>query len=165
MNSSVKSLSPVIDRHAKALILGSVPGKESLEKQQYYANSRNSFWKIIFSLYDFNVEESYNKRIDFIQEKNIALWDVIKVCDREGSLDSNIKNEKPNDFVSLFKEYPNIEFVLFNGTKAYEVFRKQVGFNISDKIIFKKLTSTSPANTISIERKIMEWKIIKDYLG
>lgn len=165
MNSSVKSLSPVIDRRAKALILGAVPGKESLEKQQYYANSRNSFWKIIFSLYDFNVEESYNKRIDFIQEKSISLWDVIKVCDREGSLDSNIKNEKTNDFASLFKEYPNIEFVLFNGTKAYEVFRKQVGFNISDKIIFKKLTSTSPANTISIERKIMEWKIIKDYLG
>lgn len=164
MNNKIESFAPIIDNNTKILILGSIPGKQSLEKQEYYANPRNTFWKILFSLHNENIEEEYNKKTEFLKEKRIGLWDVIKHCHREGSLDSNIKNEEPNDFTTLFKEYPNIEYVLFNGAKAYDVFRKRVGFDISDKITFNKLTSTSPANTITFERKMNEWKIIKEYL-
>ncbi|AFS78459.1 uracil-DNA glycosylase-like protein [Gottschalkia acidurici 9a] len=162
--NNIKSLRPIVNDTSKVLILGSIPGKESLEKQKYYANPRNSFWKIIFSLYDLNVEEHYNKKIEFLQEKNIAIWDVIKTCDRRGSLDSNIKNEEANDFSTLFKYYPNIRFVLFNGAKSYDVFSKQVGFDISSNITFRKLNSSSPANTIPFEVKLNEWKVIKEYL-
>lgn len=159
--NKINSLAPIINKDSKVLILGSIPGKKSLDKQEYYGNDRNAFWKIIYTLYDTELEEDYDKKIDFIQSKNIALWDVIENCNREGSLDTNIKNEKPNDFEKLFKDYPKIKHVFFNGGKAADVFKKRVGFDISKDIEYEKLTSTSPANTIKFEKKLDLWKVVK----
>lgn len=158
---NIQSFKPIIDSNSKVLILGSIPGVESLNKQQYYANKRNQFWKIIFSLYELCPYETYEERIEFLKSKNIALWDVIGSCFREGSLDSNIKNEVPNDFTSLFKKYPDIKCVFFNGNKAYETFKKEIGFEKYGYITFHKLPSTSPAHAVSFESKLNKWKIIK----
>lgn len=159
---NIKSFKPIINANSKILILGSVPGVESLRMQQYYANNRNHFWKIVFSLYDLPIPEKYEDKVEFLQSKNIALWDVIEQCYREGSLDSNIKEEIPNDFSSLLKKYTNIKYIFFNGGKAYECFKKRVGFNKYENIIFTKLPSTSPAYTIPFENKIKQWNIIKE---
>lgn len=164
MLKEIKSFKPIIDSNSKVLILGSIPGVESLNKQQYYANKRNQFWKIIFSLYELSPSDNYEERIEFIKSRGIALWDVIDCCSREGSLDSNIKDETPNDFTILFKKYPNIKSVVFNGAKAYETFKKKIGFEKYEHIVFRKLPSTSPAHAIPFEIKMNEWKITKDYL-
>ena len=156
--ANIKSFKPVINVNSKILILGSIPGVESLAKQQYYANKRNHFWRIMFSLFDVPISEEYERRIELLQSKNIALWDVIEYCYREGSLDSNIKKESTNDFSMLFKSYPNIRYVIFNGTKAYESFEKNVGFENYKEITFIKLPSTSPAHTIPFETKMNEWQ-------
>jgi hypoxanthine-DNA glycosylase len=42
----VSSFPWVGDKHSKLIILGSMPGVESLRKQQYYAHPRNQFWRI-----------------------------------------------------------------------------------------------------------------------
>jgi hypothetical protein len=42
----VSSFPWVGDKHSKLIILGSMPGVESLRKQQYYAHPRNQFWNI-----------------------------------------------------------------------------------------------------------------------
>lgn len=159
--NKIDSLSPIADKNSKILILGSIPGKQSLEKQQYYGNNRNAFWKIIYTLFGGEYKDEYEEKIKFAKKNNIALWDVIENCNREDSLDSNIKNENPNDFESFLKQYPNIKHVFFNGAKAYDVFKKKVGFDRFKHITFEKLTSTSPANTISFDRKLEEWKKIK----
>lgn len=159
--NKINSLAPIINKNSKVLILGSIPGKQLLDKQEYYGNNRNAFWKIIYTLYHAELEEDYDKKIEFIQSKNIALWDVIENCNREGSLDSNIKNENPNDFKPLFKQYPNLRYVFFNGGKAEDVFKKRVGFDLTEDIKYEKLTSTSPANTIKFERKLELWGVIK----
>jgi hypoxanthine-DNA glycosylase len=158
--NEINSLSPIIDEYAHILILGSIPGQESLRKQQYYGNPRNHFWKIVFNLIGLPLPEEYSQRVTLIKKHGIALWDVIESCSRHGSLDSNIKNENPNDFSWLFSEYPSISSVCFNGAKAYEVFKKKIGFEKFDCINFKKLPSTSPANTQAYDKKLEEWKKI-----
>ena len=161
----IKSFEPIIDSKSRVLILGSIPGQESLNRQEYYAHPRNQLWKIVFALFNMPMEESYEKKILFIKSKEIALWDVIDNCYREGSsADSDIREEEVNDFKGLFKEYPNLKYVVFNGSKAFETFRKRVGFNNFRNIIFKQLISTSPARAVIFEKKFHDWKIIRDFL-
>lgn len=161
--SRVRSFSPIIDAKSRILILGSMPGIESLRKQEYYGYPRNQFWNIIYGLFGEPLDNDYERKVAFLRSKGIALWDVIETCSREGSLDSNIKEEKVNDFTGLFEKYPNIKHVFFNGLKAYDIFKKKVGIDYSD-MTFMRLGSTSPANVKKFADKFNEWMIIKDYL-
>ena len=157
----VQSFSPVADKDAKILILGTMPGVESLIKNQYYGNNRNHFWKIIYTIFDDTVDVSYAKRKKYILKNHIALWDVLKSCERKGSLDSAIRNEVPNDFNSFFSKYNKIRAVYFNGTEAYNKFKKHVGFKDEVNIKYVRLPSTSPANTKKEDMKFKEWRQIK----
>lgn len=163
--SNVNSFPPLIDKRSEILILGSMPGVESIQRQQYYAHSRNQFWKIIYAIFSVELEEGYEQKLEFLKKKRIALWDVIASCNRDGSLDVNIKEETANDFSNLFQEYTMLKGVFFNGAKAYETYKKLVGMRAESKIDFVKLTSTSPANTKNFAQKFEEWKIVQNYLG
>ena len=120
-----KSFDPSIDNNSKILILGSTPGVKSLEEQQYYAHPQNRFWKVIASicnepkLHEFD----YELKLKTLLKNNIALWDTIKTCKRDGSLDSDIQNETPNDIGKLLKTYPNIKTICLNGNKSYSAFK------------------------------------------
>ncbi|ABR47502.1 conserved hypothetical protein [Alkaliphilus metalliredigens QYMF] len=160
--SKIESFSPIIDANSHILILGSIPSVQSLQEGKYYGNPRNQFWKIIYEVLGQPFQEDYGKKVQFIKEHGIAIWDVIESCHREGSLDSNIKEERPNDFNTFLKSYPRIKYVLFNGTKAHDTFRRKVGFSFEDKI-FHKLPSSSPAHTMKIGNKIEEWKVLLKY--
>jgi hypoxanthine-DNA glycosylase len=161
--NEVESFPPCIDTNSRVLILGSMPGVQSIEAQQYYANPRNQFWLIVYSIFSMPLDQDYNERISFIRKKGIALWDVIRTCYRVGSLDSNIENEKVNDFKWLYMNYPNLKLVAFNGTKAFAVYKKRVGFDLN-RVVYKLLPSTSPANTMKFEEKLKEWEAIVEYL-
>ncbi len=161
-------LPPVIDLSTKVLIVGSMPGKQSLEKQQYYGNARNHFWPIIAEILGQEIPENYTKRLHLLLENHIGLWDTIESCEREGSLDAAIRNEKPNDFKTLFERYPDIQLVLFNGSKAFEVFKKHIGFEILSNRRYQKMPSTSPIpgkNIKSFEEKLTDWRVMQSYLS
>ena len=124
----------------RILILGTMPGKESLRLQQYYANRGNRFWKIIAKAADKPLPEDYSKRLRLLDQLHIALWDVYASAERKGSLDSNIKNGERNDVQSLINSNPSIKKVLFNGGKAY---RKALDYGCLNV----EMPSTSSANT------------------
>lgn len=84
-------LLPVVNSSTKVLIVGSMPGKQSLEKQQYYGNPRNHFWPIISELLETTIPDEYAKRIALLENNSIGLWDTIEACEREGSLDAAIR--------------------------------------------------------------------------
>jgi hypoxanthine-DNA glycosylase len=157
----ISSFEPIIDKGCKIIILGTMPGVKSLEKQEYYGHERNAFWKIIYSLFQCQITDDYSHKKAFLLQHNIALWDVLKACYREGSSDSNIKNPIPNDFGELLMQYPNIKAIYFNGEPAEKLFKRFVSKTLSDiNIPFYRLPSTSPANAIKFEQKFDRWKLI-----
>ncbi len=127
MQNRISSFPPIIDKNSEILILGSIPGVKSLEKQQYYGHPQNKFWKIIFELFHEKFTEDYSERINMLKKHHIALWDVIDSCERKGSLDSEIKNEEANQIPELLEEYQNIKAVFSNGGKSYKNLQKILG--------------------------------------
>ena len=157
--SVVRSFAPIADARARVLILGSMPGVESLRAGQYYAHPRNLFWPIVCELLGAGASQPYARRVKLLQRARIALWDVLKSCVREGSLDSSIDDASvvPNDFKSFFRRHPKITRVFFNGAKAEACYRKHV-LPVARTLQYQRLPSTSPAHaSLSRERKLDAW--------
>lgn len=152
----IHSFPPFVNDATEILILGTMPGIASLEKQEYYAHPRNHFWKIIYTIFgELPVSVHFEEKIKLLKKNNIGIWDVLENCERKGSLDIHIKNHKPNDFENLFKQYPNIKKIIFNGKESQRYFIKNFG-QIKD-ITYYVMPSTSPANTMSFENKLKNW--------
>lgn len=151
---------PVINNLTEILILGTMPGDVSIQSGEYYANSKNQFWKIIFKIFNNGLfENDYNSKIELLLKNKIGLWDVLTKTNRIGSLDSNIHREEFNDFDKLFTEYPKIKTIVFNGKKAADYFK---GFkSIPKNKEYYILPSTSSSNTWkTFVQKYNEWKEI-----
>lgn len=160
---TVSSFKAFAQTDATRLILGSMPGVESLRRQEYYAYKHNCFWKIMGELFNFDCKISYQERINHLLENRIALWDTVQCCIRPGSLDSDIKHAKPNDFEKLFKDCPRINKVFFNGQTAHKLFIRHKKQMSLPKLELIPLPSTSPANaSMSYESKLEAWKRIKE---
>lgn len=162
MENRISSFPPIIDKNSKIIILGSIPGVKSLEKQEYYGHPQNKFWKIIFELFNEEFSEDYTEKIKILKKNHIALWDVIDSCERKGSLDSEIKNEEANPILELLEKHQKISAIFCNGGKSFKILQQILGKNFKIPII--QLPSTSPLHTISFEKKLENWKIIKNYL-
>jgi hypoxanthine-DNA glycosylase len=162
----IHSFAPVSKTEARVLILGSMPGKKSLQQNQYYAHPANAFWKIMGDLVGAHPSIPYPERLRVLQSSGIALWDVLASCERESSLDTHIRNESANDFASFFTQHPRITQVFFNGSKAEQCFRKIVlGKQPLPPLTFHRLPSTSPAHAgMRYEEKLQAWqKITGDF--
>jgi len=126
--SDIESFPPIIGPNARILILGSIPGAASLAANEYYAHPRNLFWRIIADLLDTGPLLDYSSKTQALIAAQIAVWDVMKSCYRPGSLDAAIDKQSivANDFISLFKNNPQLRQVFFNGTTAEQSFRRLV---------------------------------------
>jgi hypoxanthine-DNA glycosylase len=108
----------VIDDHTHTLILGTLPGDESLRQQRYYRDSNNQFWALVFGALDATPLSSYEEQIRFLLSRGIGLWDVLESADRDGSTDGKIKNPTANDFTTLLTKHPKARRIGLNGNKA-----------------------------------------------
>ncbi len=154
---------PLVNQNSKILILGTMPGEKSLELQEYYGKKGNSFWKLLFTLFNRPLPKEYIEKKQLLEENNIALWDVLAYCERTGSLDSNINNEKANDFESFYKQYPNIKHVFFSSKNASNFYDKYVGRK--KDLQYSILPSPSGANASkSFLQKLEEWEAILEAL-
>ena len=153
----IQSFLPIIPNNPTVLILGTMPGIASLQQQQYYGHPRNHFWKIIAHLYNSNeIPSDYEDRKNILVQNNIALWDVLEFCEREGSLDIAIKNPIPNQILNLLAENKSITKIIFNGKESHKLFMKY--FGILENITYRIVPSTSPANTMKFETKLEHWR-------
>ena len=152
----IYSFDPIINEYSEVLILGTIPGPESLLKKQYYANPQNQFWSILYNVYKENAASStYDERISFLLENKIALWDVFHSAERKGALDADIRNETANDIPGLIRSFPRIKRILLNGKKAETSFHRSFPNESVDAFY---VPSSSPAYAKkSLDEKTRDW--------
>ena len=151
------SFKPIIDQRSQVLILGTLPGPESLRMGEYYANPNNQFWRIIYRVFDEEYAGlAYDERIRFLRTHRIALWDVFRSAVRKGALDSDIRSEEPNDIPGLLLDHPGLIHILLAGRKAERSFRIHFPDFAVDAVY---VPSTSPAYAKrTFENKVYNWK-------
>jgi TDG/mug DNA glycosylase family protein len=152
---------PVAREDARLLILGSLPGEESLRQQQYYAHKSNRFWWIMGELIGASAELPYEARLERLKDSRIALWDVCAAAIRPGSLDANILpvSVEANDFPAFLAAHPAVQLICFNGSAAAALFRRKV--TLGRKLPTRQLPSTSPAHaSMRPEQKLAVWRAV-----
>ena len=152
-------LPPLVSSRTRLLILGSFPGVASLAARQYYGHPQNHFWKILQAILPSSPivtgMDSYQIRSDWLLSKELGLWDVYAACEREGSLDSAIRNRIVNDFAALQRRCPALEAIAHNGGES---FKHSKHTRLTGLPVYR-LPSTSPANACwSFERKLAAWR-------
>ena len=164
MGDRIVAFPPVARPDARILILGSMPSVASLEQGFYYGHPRNAFWRILSEVYGCPLPETIEDKRALIVDHRLALWDALTSCEREGSLDSAIRQPELNDFAGLFLECPGIRKVLFNGGTAHRMFMKAGGPFLEGRR-WAVMPSTSPAYTLPYERKLALWRreLVDDY--
>jgi TDG/mug DNA glycosylase family protein len=157
----IHSFPPIAARDARILLLGSMPGLESLRRKQYYAHPQNQFWTIMEALLGIARASPYKARVQALKARRIAVWDVLHSCVREGSLDTAINEEVANDFAAFFRAHRRLTHVFFNGSKAEASWRRHVPREIGHGLRFARLPSTSPAHaSLPAARKLAAWRAI-----
>ncbi len=163
--SYIRGFPPITNRHAVKLILGSMPGRESLRQQRYYAHPRNSFWPILTRLLDLG-DVDYEERVMRLSNRGFAVWDVLKACFRSSGRDADIDNSTitTNDFSRFYLDHPSITHVFFNGAKAEAVYRRHVLPQLpteQNEPNLQRLPSTSPAHAgMTVPAKLEAWRAI-----
>ncbi len=149
-------LPPVIGPDTRLLVLGSFPGVASLRAQRYYGHPQNQFWKILSALWSVDlVGVAYDDRLAVVRARGLGIWDVYGACEREGSLDSAIRNAELNDFAWLQQQCPQLQAIAHNGGESFRHARHTQALGLP----VHKLPSTSPANASwSFERKLGVWR-------
>ena len=152
---SLTGLAPVIDLRTRILILGSFPGAASLAAQQYYAHPRNALWPILSALTGEDLAGlPYAGRLPRLLAHGFGLWDVLGACEREGSLDSAIRQPAANNFARLRELCPLLETVGFNGQTSGK-FAPQFAAEGYRTLV---LPSTSPAHAaMPFDQKLADW--------
>ena len=157
----------VATAESRVLILGSLPGQVSLREQQYYAQPRNAFWKIMGEMFGALPELPYTDRLQALSVHRVALWDVCASAHRPGSLDGSIRQATvvPNDFAAFLTSHRHIRLIYFNGSTAANLYRRVVLPGLPESLQSLRretLPSTSPAfAAMCFEQKLERWSVVR----
>jgi double-stranded uracil-DNA glycosylase len=164
MDEVKRSFLPVVDERTRLLVLGSLPGEESLARAQYYANPRNHFWRLIGAVIGADlVPLDYEERLRALLDARVGLWDSIGAATRRGSLDGAIRGHRANDVADLAARLPALRAVGFNGGKSASLGMASLAGRPGLALI--PLPSSSPAYTRPFEEKLSEWMKLAPYLS
>jgi TDG/mug DNA glycosylase family protein len=157
------SFGAVADARTRLLVLGSLPGEESLKRGQYYAHPRNQFWRLIGAVIGGDLAAlPYPDRLEALQAAGVGLWDVVRSAARKGSLDVHIREHEPNALEALVAELPALRAVAFNGGTALRLGRELLAATPPVEIV--ALPSSSPAHTLAFDRKLKAWMGLRAFL-
>ena len=169
----LQGLGPLITPTTRVLVLGSFPGLRSLHLRQYYAHPQNQFWPILQQLWPqagWPADGDYAQRCACALAQGLGIWDVYASCEREGSLDSAIRQAQLNDFPGLLRQCPGLTGIAHNGGESFRharaVEQSLAHAGLAGRVQIHKLPSTSPANASwPFERKLAAWHAVMQEHG
>lgn len=154
---------PIIDSYSETVLLGTIPGPQSINIGEYYADPHNQFWTIIEAVFNAPISDDYMKRRQYLLERNIAIWDVLESAERLGGTDKRISNATINDFHIFYYKYPTIKRVILLGNTAMTYYKKGIKTGkIPRSIPFKQVQSSSgtPGKyVLGFREKVEQWKM------
>ena len=155
-----RHLPPVADARTRILILGSLPGEASLKAGQYYAHPQNGFWRLVGGVIDVDLPAlPYEARLAALLGAGVGLWDVVASAERQGSLDTAIRNAEQADLTGLIATLPDLRAVAFNGATAARIGRRILTGQATPELI--DLPSSSPAFTKPLAWKAEKWALLR----
>ena len=158
-----RSFAPVVNESVRVIVLGSLPGEESLAKAQYYAHPRNQFWRLMGEVIGREfVPLDYEARLEALLAARVGLWDVVASATRNGSLDGAIRGHKPNELAALTRTLPQLRAVAFNGGTSARIGRMAFGEEVPFELV--PLPSSSPALTMPYHEKLERWLALRAFL-
>ena len=157
-----RSFAPVADERTRLLLLGSLPGEESLARGRYYAHPRNQFWRLAGTVIGAELEPlPYEARLEALLAAGIGLWDVVASARRRGSLDAAIRDHAPNALPELAAALPALSAVGFNGGTSARLGMPMLA---ASGLALLPLPSSSPAYTLSFAAKREAWLALRPFL-
>jgi TDG/mug DNA glycosylase family protein len=154
---------PVVDEATTVLVLGSLPGRKSLQERRYYAHPQNQFWRLIGAVIGVDLATlEYPNRLEALRAAGIGLWDVIERASRIGSLDSAIQDAEIRDLGTMIATLPKLRAVAFNGQTALRHGLKQLG--APSPLAILALPSSSAAHAVGTAAKQQAWNLIRAYV-
>jgi hypoxanthine-DNA glycosylase len=158
-----RSFAPVVDEGTRVLLLGSLPGEQSLALGQYYGNPRNQFWKLMEAVTGVALGAlPYPARLQALLEAGIGLWDVVETASRAGSLDAAIRDHRVNSLAELAASLPALRAIAFNGGTSARLGMKALGPDAPWTLV--PLPSSSPAFTLPFAQKLERWLALRTFL-
>jgi TDG/mug DNA glycosylase family protein len=163
MDGLKRSFPPVADGRTRLLVLGSLPGEQSLARAQYYAHPRNHFWRLIGAVIGLELADlPYAARLEALLAAGVGLWDTVGSATRRGSLDGAIRGVEANPLADLVTRLPELRAVAFNGGTSAAIGTKQLAG--SDGLALIPLPSSSPAYTLPFAAKLERWMVLRPFL-
>lgn len=154
-----EGLRPLSGTMPRVLILGSFPSVLSLAQGEYYGNPKNMFWAVMEELFAVPAAWPYARRSLKLMQENIALWDVVRACERPGSADSRIRHPVPNDIAGFVRAHPAVRLIALNGSTAGRLYHRSDEVPGVPAVV---LPSTSPANAaVTFKEKVSRWQVVK----
>ena len=154
----------VADNRCRVLVLGSLPGAQSLHEGRYYAHPRNQFWQLMSAVVAIDLPSlAYPDRLTALVARGVGLWDVVASARRAGSLDSALREITPRDLQTVIMGMPDLRVLAFNGLAAFKIGRRQLGKDPPVPVLAHP--SSSPAHTVGLVAKAAAWSGLADYLG
>ncbi|WDF73189.1 DNA-deoxyinosine glycosylase [Novosphingobium sp. KACC 22771] len=151
----------VADAQTRLLVLGSLPGRQSLAAGCYYAHPRNQFWRLLSPVVGADLMAmDYPARLSALLKAGIGLWDVVESARRRGSLDADLRDVEARDLRGAAARLPALRAMAFNGAKAFGIGRAQLG----DAWPLIALPSSSPAHAVGIAAKQPAWAALREWL-
>ncbi len=177
LKPEIHPLQPFLPEGARVLMLGSFPPQRKRWSMDFfYPNLNNDMWRIMGIVFfgDKNhfLNESktaFNREaiIDFLREKQIALFDTATVVCRlnDNASDRFLEILQATDINALLNRIPHCHTIVTTGQKATEILTEQLnigepkigehlGFSYNNKLMrFYRMPSSSRAYPLKLESK------------